>query len=143
VRGEFDQAPEFSRAPQMGGAFGLLFVLKRIAEALGIGPALGHSRLAKLAMLLVLARVAHQGSRPSAVRWARDQAMAEVLGLGKFDEDDLYAALEDLEARQRKIEKTLYRGWRRHWVDVCVPAMHRDLPCPGFRAAGQSPRCSK
>ena len=72
-----------------------LFVLKQIAEALGIGAALGHSRLAKLALFLVLARVAHQGSRLSAVRWAQDQAVAEVLGLGKFDEDDLYAALDD------------------------------------------------
>jgi hypothetical protein len=29
----------------------------------------------------------------SAVRWAQDHAVAEVLGLGPFDEDDLYAAL--------------------------------------------------
>ena len=47
LRGEFDQAAEFSRAPQLGGVFGLLFVLKQIAEALGIGAALGHSRLAE------------------------------------------------------------------------------------------------
>ena len=37
--------------------------------------------------------------------------MAEVLGLGKFDEDDLYAALDDLAARQGKMEKTLYRRY--------------------------------
>ena len=111
LHGEFDQAAEFSRAPQLGGVFGLLFVLKQIAEALGIGAALGHSRLAKLALFLVLARVAHQGSRLSAVRWAQDQAVAEVLGLEKFDEDDLYAALDDLAARQGKLEKTLYRRY--------------------------------
>ena len=111
LHGEFDQAAEFSRAPQLGGVFGLLFVLKQIAEALGIGAALGHSRLAKLALFLVLARVAHQGSRLSAVRWAQDQAVAEVQGLGKFDEDDLYAALDDLAARQGKLEKTLYRRY--------------------------------
>src|SRR5208283_398675 len=107
LHGEFDQAAEFSRAPQLGG----LFVLKQIAEALGIGAALGHRRLAKLALFLVLARVAHQGSRLSAVRWAQDQAVAEVLGLEKFDEDDLYAALDDLAARQGKLEKTLYRRY--------------------------------
>ena len=111
LRGEFDQAAELSRAPQLGGVFGLLFVLKQIAETLGIGAALGHSRRAKLALFLVLARVAHQGSRLSAVRWAQDQAVAEVLGLGKFDEDDLYAALDDLAARQGKIEKALYRRY--------------------------------
>ncbi len=81
LRGEFDQAAEVSLAPQRGPVFGLLFVLKRIAEALGITAALGRSRLAKLALFLVLARVAHQGSRLSAVRWAQDQAVAEGLGL--------------------------------------------------------------
>jgi hypothetical protein len=60
-------------------------------------------------LFLVLARVAHQGSRLSALRWAEDQAVGEVLGLGKFDfdEDDLYAALDDLAARQERIEKRL------------------------------------
>jgi transposase len=111
LRGEFDQAAEFSQAPRLGTVFGLLFVLQQIAVALGLGAALGHSRLAKLALFLVLARVAHQGSRLSAVRWAQDQAVAEVLGLGKFDEDDLYAALDDLAARQGKMEKTLYRRY--------------------------------
>ncbi|MGH9446910.1 MAG: IS1634 family transposase, partial [Terriglobia bacterium] len=42
---------------------------------------------------------------------AEDQAVAEVLGLGKFDEDDLYAALDDLCARQEKIEMGLYRRY--------------------------------
>ena len=108
LRGEFDQAAEFSLAPQLGPVFGLLFVLKQVAEAVGLGAALGRSRLAKLAMFLVLARLAHQGSRLSAVRWAQDQAVAEVLGLAPFDEDDLYAALDALSTRQAEIEKTLY-----------------------------------
>jgi transposase len=67
--------------------------------------------LAKLALFLVLARVTHQGSRLSAVRWAENHAVAEVLGLESFDEDDLYAALDDLCARQQTIEKTLYRRY--------------------------------
>jgi transposase len=113
LRGEFDQAAELSLAPQLGPVLGLLFVLKRIAEALGLTAALGRNRLAKLGLFLVLARVAHQGSRLSAVRWAEDQAVAEVLGLGKFDEDDLYAALDDLAARQERIEKTLFRDYQR------------------------------
>ena len=111
LRGEFDQAAEFSLAPQLGPVFGLLFVLKQVAEAVGLGAALGRSRLAKLAMFLVLARLAHQGSRLSAVRWAQDQAVAEVLGLAPFDEDDLYAALDALSTRQAEIEKTLYRHY--------------------------------
>jgi len=111
LRGEFDQAAELSPAPQLGPVFGLLFVLKRIAETLGVGAALGHSRLSKLGLFLVLARVAHQGSRLSAVRWAEDQAVAEVLGLGRFNENDLYAALDDLAARQERIEKALFRRY--------------------------------
>ena len=113
LRGEFDHPADRSLAPQLGFVFGLLFVLKRIAEALGLAAALGHRRLAKLGLFLVLARVAHQGSRLSAVRWAEDQAVAEVLGLGKFDEDDLYAALDDLAARQERIEKALFRDYQR------------------------------
>ena len=35
LHGEFDQAAEFSRAPQLGGVFGRFFVLQQIAEALG------------------------------------------------------------------------------------------------------------
>ncbi len=112
LRGEFDQAADLSLAPQLGPVFGLLFVLQRMAEGLGIAAVLGHSRLAKLGLFLVLARVAHQGSRLSAVRWAEDQAVGEVLGLGKFDEDDLYAALDDLAARQERMEKALYRRYR-------------------------------
>ncbi len=38
--------------------------------------------------------------------------MAEVLGLSGFDEDDLYDALDDLAARQEKIEQALYRRYR-------------------------------
>ena len=45
------------------------------------------------------------------MRWAADQAVAEVLGLGAFDEDDLDAALDDLSARQVKIEQALYRHY--------------------------------
>jgi transposase len=112
--GEFDQAPDLAHGPQLGRAFGLLLALKQIADALGLGAGLGDSRLAKLALFLVLARVAHQGSRWSAVRWAEDQAVAEVLGLGAFDENDLYAALDDLAARQEKIEKALYGRYVAH-----------------------------
>lgn len=111
LRGDFDHAQP---APAtLGPVFGVLFVLQRMAEVLGLSAALGRSRLAKLALFLILARVAHQGSRLSAVRWAQDHAVQEVLGLGSFDEDDLYAALDDLCARQEKIEAELFRVYLR------------------------------
>ncbi len=113
LRGEFDA---LAGDPSSGLVFGLLFALKRLADQLGLSAALGQSRLAKLALFLVLARVAHQGSRLSAVRWAQDHAVAEVLGLGPFDEDDLYAALDELCHRQPSIEQALYHQYLKHRV---------------------------
>lgn len=109
LKGELDlaSAPD----PTCGPVFALLHTLHQVASDLGIAGALGQKRLGKLALFLVLARVAHQGSRLSSVRWARDHAVAEVLGLTDFDEDDLYEALDDLCARQEKIEKTLWRNY--------------------------------
>jgi transposase len=112
LRGDFDQAA-MSGPTQMGKVFGLLSVLKQVADQLGISAALGTQELGKLGLFLVLARIAHQGSRLSAVRWAEDHAVEEVLGLQAFSEDDLYEALDDLCARQEKIEQALYRRYLR------------------------------
>ena len=109
LRGDFDHISPTD--PRLGPIFGALYVLDKIAAELGITPALGKNRLGKLALFLVFARVAHQGSRLSAVRWAEDHAIAEILGLNKFDEEDLYAALDDLCARQEKIEQALYKRY--------------------------------
>src|SRR5438309_8916406 len=111
LRGDFDHVEPCEAA--LGPICGMLYVLKQIAEALGIAGVLGNTRLAKLGLFLILARVAHQGSRLSAVRWAADHAVSEVLGLASFDEDDLYAALDDLCARQEKIERALYHQYQR------------------------------
>jgi transposase len=111
LHGAFDHVA-FSE-PMLGPIFGLLYVLKQIADALGITAAVGNTRPAKLGLFLILARLAHQGSRLSAVRWAQDHAVSEVLGLGSFDEDDLYAALDDLCARQEKIEQKLFQSYLR------------------------------
>jgi hypothetical protein len=55
--------------------------------------------------------VAQQGSRLSTVRWAEEQAVAEVLGLAPFDEKALDAALDWLAAHQEKLEQALYRAY--------------------------------
>jgi hypothetical protein len=107
LRGDFDHVEPCEAA--LGPIFGILYVLKQIADALGLPGVFGNTRLAKLGLFLILARVAHQGSRLSALRWAADHAVSEVLGLGSFDQDDLYAALDDLWARQEKIEQALFR----------------------------------
>src|SRR6266851_4744420 len=83
LRGDFDHAA--LSEPTLGPVFGLLYTLKQIADALGITAALGNTVFGKLALFLVLARLAHQGSRLSAARWAQDQAVNEVLGLLALD----------------------------------------------------------
>jgi transposase len=94
-----------------GVVFGVLFVLHSLARQCGLQRALGSSRLASLTLFLVLARIAHQGSRLSAVRWARDHAVKAVLGLGCFDEEDLYEALDWAAEQQEAIEQRLYRDY--------------------------------
>lgn len=109
LHGDFDHAA--LSEPTVGPVFGLLHVLKQVADQIGISNALGSREIGKLGLFLVLARIAHQGSRLSAVRWAEGHAVAEVLGLSGFDEDDLYDALDDLAQRQEKIEQALYRRY--------------------------------
>jgi transposase len=95
--------------PVSGVIFGVLFVLKQLADCLGISAALGKSPEALRILFLVLARLDHAGSRLSAVRWAKQHATEEILGLSPFDEYDLYNALDWLALQQEKIEQKLYR----------------------------------
>lgn len=91
-----------------GKAVGAVATVLAVAERLGLAAALGADREGKLALYQVLARVLDQGSRLSAVRLGRQHALAELLGLSRLDEDDLYANLEWLQARQALIEDRLF-----------------------------------
>ncbi len=95
--------------PVCGPRFAVLFVLKQLAERVGLLRVLGTERWAKLVLFLILARVAAHGSRLSAVRWATHHAVAEPLGLRRFDEDDLSDALDSLARHQERIEDALSR----------------------------------
>lgn len=108
LRGEFDGV---GGDPQSGPIFGVLWVLRGLADALGIPQALGRTREASLSLFLVLARIAHGGSRLSAVRWAKAHAVEDLLGLSAFDEDDLYMALDWLAEAQPRIEQRLYQAY--------------------------------
>ena len=88
LKGEFDGVSG-DLPPTCGPMFAILVVLTPLADRLGLTRVLGKERLATLALWLVLVRVAAQGSRLSAVRWADHHAVAEPLGLGRFDADDL------------------------------------------------------
>ena len=108
LKGDFDgmDGEEVS-----GEIFGVLFALKQLADQVGMTRVLGPSEAGRLALFLVLARIAHGGSRLSAVRWAEQHAVSDILGLEPFDENDLYDALDWLEAEQTRIEKRLYEAY--------------------------------
>ena len=109
LKGEFDGLVG-EVAPVCDRIFGVLFVLERLADRIGITKALGRSPMGKVALFLVLARVADQGSRLSASRWAKDHCVAEILGLCDVEQEQLYQALDWLFLHQDKIEKKLYRA---------------------------------
>jgi hypothetical protein len=109
-RGQSVEVSGEGNQPVVGRAYGPLSGLLALAREMGLERALGTSRRGRLAMFLVLARVLHQGSRLSAVRWADTQAVAETLGLTRFDEDELYEALDWLCDEQARIERALVAG---------------------------------
>ena len=108
LKGEFDG---WAGEMTSGEIFGVLFALKQLADQVGLTRVLGSTAQSKLSLLLVLARIAHGGSRLSAVRWAKQHAVADVLGVKAFDEDDLYAALDWLASQQERIERDLYQAY--------------------------------
>ena len=79
---------------EQGLSVGAVWLVFDIARRLGIIDALGSGRQGKLALWQVIARVIDQGSRLSAVRLAGNHAACDVLGLTKFNEDDLYKNLD-------------------------------------------------
>ena len=94
-----------------GEIFGVLFALKQLADQVGMTRVLGPSEEGRLALFLIVARIAHAGSRLSAVRWAEQHAVSDILGLEAFDENDLYAALDWLAVEQTRIEQQLYQRY--------------------------------
>ena len=116
-RGDFDEAAFSGSEPyssRQGPQFGALYVLYQIAKELGLYDAIGKDRKGKLALLMVIAQVICGMSKRAVVEWVRNQAIYEVLGLGSFDEidfdeDDLYAILDDLSERRFRIELDLFK----------------------------------
>lgn len=129
--------------PTVGPGYGQLAACLAVARGLGIEQALGYDRLGRLALFLVLARVIHQGSRLSSVRWAQDHAVAQLLGLESFDEDDLYAALDWLEQNQDAIEDALAPKANKGAVflyDVTssyFEGQKNELAAPGYNRDGK------
>jgi hypothetical protein len=81
-------------ALHQGLSVGALWLVRDLAQQLGIVRALGTTRAGQLALWQVIARVIDQGSRLSAVRLAGAHAVCDVLGLETFTEEALYDNLD-------------------------------------------------
>lgn len=110
LKGEYDLHPG-SFEVESGKSVGAVYAIRELFKRLGLDRAIGYGREAKLVQFMICARVAAQGSRLSAVRWAKNHAIGETFGLEEFDEDDLYQALDWLSKHQERIEETLYRNY--------------------------------
>lgn len=96
---------EFTQGKSCGG----LIVIKEICERLGILQALGKNEQGAIALLQIIARILCQGSRLYiATQWSGKQAVEEVLNIGAFNEDTLYANLDWLSENQEKIEEKIF-----------------------------------
>ena len=64
-----------SSEPECGKIWAVMDVLNQVCDEIGLGDAVGNSRMAKLVKFLIFARLGHQGSRLSAVRWSKDHCV--------------------------------------------------------------------
>jgi transposase len=103
---------------QTGKIVGTALVINELLNRLGITSALGSSRLARLCSWLIFSRVVEQGSRLSSVRLS-ERHEVNLLGLGKFDENDLYDALAWIAREQEAIQQSLFK----HRYDKQAPRL--------------------
>jgi len=90
--------------------FGSAFLINEIIKKLSIDKAFGNTLEGKYALFQIISRAINQGSRLSAVRMAKQQAMCEVLGIEEITtEDSLYKNLPWIADKQRSVEKKLYK----------------------------------
>jgi transposase len=131
---------------RQGLSVGAIWTVYDIARQIGVAAAFGTTRDGKLALWQVIARVIDQGSRLSAVRLAGAHTACDVLGLGKFNEDDLYDNLDWLCENQALLEDRLFRTMYRtekpglFLYDVTssyFEGMHNELSAFGYNRDGK------
>ena len=106
---DLDQAFEITRSLPHGHVAAVLGTARRLGLDELIDPA--PSRHRDLVMAMAAAQVIGPGSKLAIARGLRDATSASslggILGLGSCDEDDLYEAMDYLQARQEAIENAL------------------------------------
>ncbi len=106
-----DEAFDIVHSRPHGAVAAVLGTLQRLGLERLIDPQPSPQRARVLA--LIVARVLQPGSKLATARSlaaaSAHDTLAETLGLGALDEDDLYAAMDWLLARQQRIERALAR----------------------------------
>lgn len=82
--------------------------------------ALGNTRRAKCALVLLMARIFHQGSRLSAVSWSETQVISEVLGIESISKDELYETLDWLDKEQVSLEKKMVKALYKESAEITL-----------------------
>ena len=95
---------------EQGLSVGAAYSLFKAAQDLGIVKAFGNTQEAKLSLWMILARLFEPGSRIANVILAQTHAAVDIIGMDKFNEDNLYDAMDLLESHQRIIEKRLFNS---------------------------------
>ena len=93
-----------------GLSVGAVYSLFRVAQDIGMVKSLGNTEEAKRSLWMVIARLIEPGSRMANVRLAQSHAATDILGMGNFNEDSLYDAMDWIEKNQRIIEKRLFNS---------------------------------
>ena len=99
---------------------GHLAAVSMMARSLGLTELLGPAcKERDIAYALILARVVHPRPKLATTKWWADTTMVEDLGLQSIGTDEVYAAMDWLQARQETIEAALAR---RHLAKEANPS---------------------
>ncbi len=122
---------------EQGRTIGFSLIVYFIMNLLGITKALGKSFEAKIAMLLISARIIIQSSRLQALYWSREDAVLDVLDFSKEESEKLnnkniYLGLDYLYNNKEKIEQKLFKSYykdkspKRFYYDVTSSYVEGD-----------------
>jgi transposase len=96
-------------ATGVGKCFGPLYVFKQLADRHHLTKALGDTKKARIALLMIIANIIEPTSKLGLVNWAKSHAVKEILGIEQADLKDVYKVCDWLADNQEEIEKNLFK----------------------------------
>ncbi len=114
LKGKFTINPDDMR---QGKSIGFSLVIVFLMNMLGMIRAIGKSYEAKIAIMLIVARVTIQSSRLQALRWSKHRDhILDIIGFSQYEKDKLtdktiYLGLDYIQANQEKIEDKLFKSY--------------------------------